>query len=1221
MNFCHLHCHDEYSFLDGLGSPSEYAKRAAELGHEYLAITNHGNNSGAIKHQNACSDSGIKAIIGSELYIVEDHRIKPKEEKRRHLTVLVKDDEGYESLNRLLTIGSTDGFYKRPRIDPILLKDNCSGLIIMSACSSTFLTESWGIELAYDLVGAGIPFFGEIMPHKYNEQIFVNDLTVKLSKKLGFDLLATNDCHYIMEEDDKMQEVLLAIQSKKKWKDPTRWKFDVKGLHLKSYKEMKKAFMSQGQFTHRQYVEYLNNTMLVAELCKEFSIKRKDVMLPDVPVLNGEDDSKAIRRLCESRLKELGLENNSEYKERFEHEFETISKQGFSRYFIIVWELINWCRKNDIMVGPGRGSSGGSLICYLLRITSVDPIKYNLIFARFISPARIDLPDIDMDFEDAKRPLIRKHLEELYGSENVCGVITFSTLKGRGAIRDVGRVFDVPIVDVNKASSSIVVRSGGDVRSDYTIEDAFKTFEDGKAFYKKYPEVSKIAMRIEGQTRGKGMHAAAIIISADKLTEGKRTALERGKGGDLMSCFDKHDIEHAGLMKLDVLGLNALTVLNETRKLVKRNKGIDIDFESITLDDERCFEEFSKGNNVGCFQVGSLGLRRFCQQIGVDNFMMLVHASALYRPGTLRSGMTTEFVKRKKREVEWEHKHEFLKNITDYTYGIILYQEQVMMFMYDLAGLGWKTADTVRKVISKSQGVEQFKKFKDLFIQGCKEKDTLDEETAAKIWDELASFGSYGFNLSHAVEYSVITYWDMWCKLYHPEEFICAKLTYGADDKKDEMIEEAIRLGIDIRPPKIGISHHSRWVIKDKKLYCPFIEIKGIGEKTAENFLSVDKNIGGFFVKDKKKINKKFISILEAIRADVNEPCNDEFALSITDYFSFSFIKDRKYKYRNLIKLLSDSIELSRIKNADFNKINKEYKLYFGEMTEIKFGYRAKVDTLEKKLTVAGQADNLGGVYGNFKDDTDFCMLVFGSDVYSKKKEMIEHCSGELLIAKANIPSRAGSIQCVDAWMQSDIESANLKGLGINLLKSKRYSDQELLSCNACSLIEECKRPVMPSRGKYNIMIVGEAPGKEEDLKKEGFVGRSGDLVWKELDKYDLERKMFSVTNIVKCFPSKSKTPNKNQIKKCSSLWFSKELEKINPFLILAFGNTCVNYFKGEESGIMNLSGTTEWSEKHKAWICWCIHPASVLYHRENLKLFEAGIKNFKDKIKILTDL
>ena len=1246
-NFCHLHVHDEFSLLDGLGTPKQYLEKALANGFSHLAITNHGNIDGAIKLQTEAKIAGIKPIIGAELYIVPDIAIKEKGEKRKHVTILVKNQIGFENINKMLTIGYLEGFYYRARISPALLLNHCEGLVIMTACSSSFISEPWGLELFNELRKKEAELLLEIMPHKYKDQIAINQLALSLSMETGVPLVATNDCHYVSAGDEKAHEVLLAVQSKKKWNDPDRWKFDVHGLYLRTEEEMIEAFNDQNCIPEQEYRDAMENTMAVAEMCCNFSILQKEVDLPEVNCgYVDATDEEVLRELCETGFDEFVVadpEKNpkiNEYRERLEEEFSTITKQGFTRYFLIIYELIDWCKRNGIMTGPGRGSSAGSLICFLLKITSADPILHKLLFARFISPARIDLPDIDMDFEDTKRYKIWDHFKETYGENNVAGVSTFSAMHGKGAIRDVSRVFDIPIVDVNAAASCIVVRSGGDFRSDFTLEDAFATFEDGRKFQKKYPEETAIAIRMEGQVRSRGQHAAAIVISKTPLTDGSRGYLLTGNKGDRMINWEKTDIEHMGLMKLDVLGLNALTILSKIKELVKTNTGKEIIYEKLPLNDEESYRKFSAGDTVGIFQFGSLGLRKFCKELGIDSFEMLTHANALFRPGTLRSGMATEFVLRRNGEKEWSYKHPRLEELTKDTFGVILYQEQVMSFMYDLGGLGWKTADTVRKVISKSQGVEQFMKFKEMFAEGCIKKGTLDKETAESLWDELASFGSYGFNRAHACVYSMIACWQMYAKVHYPLEFFCSSLTYGSEDKKEDLVEEAIRLEIDVRPPKVGKSMATEWVTDGENvLYCPFIEIKGIGDKTAfkleedsrkviECEIAPEKKKGFFRAENKKekvKISEKFKNILERIDSYNDISISEEKAEEIKDMFVFSFSKNTQSKYKNMLGRLKESLPMRKLSSLDYKTSEKNYSYYFGQMTEVKFGYRGKIDTLEKKLGISGTRENLGGVYGNFKDDEDFCMLVFGGEIYSRKKAEIEHCSGEYFLAKANHPSdRITSIQCVNAWFLPDILSCSMEGVGLNIIKKKSFSYEEeydLQNCNGCELGPTCKGPVYPSIGKYNIMITGEAPGKDEDREGVGFYGRSGEMVWDYLAKERLSREDFHVTNICKCYPGTViKTPAKKHIKSCRK-WLDAEIERVNPVLILAFGNTSLEYFKGQDSGIMEHSGKTEWSEKNNAWICWCVHPASVLYHRENETLFNFGMDNFVRCIVALGDI
>lgn len=548
MDFTHLHVHNEFSFLDGLGSAEEYVNKAKELEFGHLALTNHGNVDGCIKFQNVCEAAGIVPIIGCELYVVKDLKIKEKGEKRRHLTVFVKSELGWRNLLRMLTIANLEGHYYRPRVDPKTILDNSDGLVFSTACAVSVLIDDWGQSFVKELA-VNRNVFLEIMPHKMKEQSYINELCLDFSKKHKIKIVATNDCHYINDGDEKTHEVLLAVQSKKKWNDPARWKFSIDGLFLRSKNEMIRSFRSQNELSSKIYFEALDNTQLIVDLCKDFRIPRLKVELPIVPGFPKEKtDEEILRELCANGLAKKGLDKKDNYKERMDEELDLIIGLGFARYFLIVWELIDWCKKNDIMVGPGRGSVGGSLVAYLLGITMVDPIEHGLIFARFISPARIDLPDIDMDFEDVKRPLIFKHLQDLYGVNSVAGASTFSTMKGRGALHDVSRVFDVPLVEVNKASKAIVVRSGGD----------FRCLSEGTEIYSitgsKKIETLQIGDRIASVHGNKIESRKVVSVSDNGYMDVFEMELESGKK---IICSDRHRFwTKAGWKRLSELNGN-----------------------------------------------------------------------------------------------------------------------------------------------------------------------------------------------------------------------------------------------------------------------------------------------------------------------------------------------------------------------------------------------------------------------------------------------------------------------------------------------------------------------------------------------------------------------------------------------------------------------------------------------------------------------------------------
>lgn len=1108
--FVHLHNHSEYSILDGLTKIKDYPVRAKEMGFTSLALTDHGNIDGALKFQSACKGGDIRPIFGTEFYMVPNISIKEKGESRYHITALVKNETGWKNLLNLITISNVDGFYYRPRISPKYLLEKAEGLIFLSACSSTFLFSEWGDDFFNEL-NQRTECYYEIMPHNFEEQIKLNSLVIDLSEKTKIPICATNDCHYLRKEDSKNHEVLLAIQSKKKWNDPQRWRFTIDGFHLKSYMEMCQGFREIG-VEMDVYKEALSLTNLISEKCVNFhEIPKKKVSLPVPEQFRGKDSDEELEKLCSLSFQGKVLAGEDKrYNERLQEELSLIKKQGFAKYFLIVYELFNWCRENGIMVGPGRGSSAGSLVCYLLGITLADPIRNNLLFARFISPGRIDWPDIDADFEDSKRGAIRKHFEKIYGGDNVAAVSTFSSIHGKGAVRDISRVFDVPLPDVNSVCSVITTKLKGEEGSDHTIQEVLENFEEGKRFYTNYPEVADIAVKMEGTIRNKGQHAAAIIVSDISLKEDNRCAFVRGKEDEAVVNWDKEDIEYVGLMKLDVLGLNLLTVLNETKKMVKGKKGVEIDYESISFDDKKCFQEFSKGNNTGCFQVGSSGLKQFCRKLGIDDFEMLVHATALFRPGTLRSGLTNIFVERKHGREFVPSQSPSIDKITEKTFGVVVYQEQVMQIVNQVAGLDWEVADKIRKIIAKSQGGSKFAEYEEQFVEGCLRVGELGEDAARTMWKNFSSFGSYLFNKSHALSYSILTYWCMWLKIYYPLEFICCLLTYGSDveEKKNEYIEEAFRLGLDLRPPKLGKSDSFLWVIEEGIMYAPFIAIKGVGEKIAKK---IERIISDFGLSSEEKLPIHILKKLEEIDAYTDTPLTEKEAEKIQPHFGFTFVKDKFFRYKNLISLMKTQNSFSTLKQLDLHETDRENKVYCIEITE---------------LNLLTGKDNSIFVSATVKDNTGTCKVQISEHLYKKRKTEIEYCEGRLALCYMNSPKKAGKLICNDIYFLDDIIGGEIDGLfpeglfrkkGIMVLQDKPFSrtDNELLSqflprgirneitfCYApIDLIKEREEEfekILKSESPYAVLSLGKDCLENLTGRGDKIIDKNGIIEWNE---------------------------------------------------------------------------------------------------------------------------
>lgn len=867
-DFVHLHVHSEYSQLDGYGTPKQYVSRAKQLGMPGIAITDHGNVDGAIKWQKECLKQGIKPIIGCELYVCQDMTEKVKS---GHMTILVKGLKGFECLLRMLSKANLKGFYYRPRIDfNTILKEDEEGLkqlIFMTGCCNSFIYQPDASTFMNDMVRGGMDMYMELMPLNLDIQKKHNQYCLEWCKSLRLDAVATADCHYVLPEHKKAQEVLLAIQRKAKWTDENRWSFE--SSHLLSYREMCRGFERQGVLDNRQMALALMNTGIIAEKCWDFKIDKMPIELPETRY-EKENPNKSpdqlLKDFCNYKLipRESYGDWQPGYGTRFDVEITMIEKKGFARYFLIVYELLQWCKQVGIMYGPGRGSVGGSLVAWLLGITGVqvDPIRWGLLFERFISEDRIDYPDIDIDFENNKCHLVREHLEKEYGKYNVAGISTFLRLKSKAAIRDVARVFELNSKDVDQFAKSIVPQN---YKKDVIINSTKET-DIGRRFANKYSDALKFMDQLEGQIKSSGQHPAGLIVSPVDLTQGYRTNIVK-RSGNYVANWDMEDCDYLGLMKIDVLKLDTLTVLNEVKRLVELN-GEDLDYHHLPLDDDKIFKNLTAGDLEGVFQLCGYACSLMVKEMGIDSVEDMAAASGLCRPGPANSGMAENYIKRKK-GYRWKPLHPAYENICKETYGVMVYQEQMMRAMVDLAGFSGNDADRIRKVISKKRDPKEFEPYKEAFLKGCEDKQTLNNQQAEKFWKGLIDWAGYGFNKAHSIQYAIIGYWTAYVKMYHPIEFICAQLTYGSN--KANMVAEAHRAGLKIVTPKVGISDSMTWLNKGDYLYMPFIEINDIGEVDAEKCADYKpkKQKKGFFdlKQDKGSGKDKIERILNEIRA------------------------------------------------------------------------------------------------------------------------------------------------------------------------------------------------------------------------------------------------------------------------------------------------------------------------------------------------------------------
>lgn len=907
----HLHTHSEYSILDGLGSPDSIAKRSFELGFKYIAISDHASADGFLKFQSACNKYGISPIYGVEFYIVPDGSTKEKDEKRGHILALAKNDIGVNNIFNMLTVANLSYFYSRPRIDYELLLNNCDGLIFSTGCSSSFVNLPTGVDFLKQLINkTNGNVFGEIMSHCTDIQCELNNKIVKLSNELDFDLVATVDNHYSYEEYQESHDVLLAIQSKKTWNDPKRWKFDKKyKLYLMTPDEIISEFEKQGAVKKQDYLRAMKNTLAIAQDCKGVKISKKEMNLPPIPGFENVNENRFLRELVlNGYYDKIASIIHPTYELRIEEELNTIYNMNFSRYFLIMWDLVKWCRENGILVST-RGSVGNSLVAYLIDIVKIDPIQYNLPFARFLNESRGDAVDVDLDISHNKRSVVFDRLKSVYGEYNVANVSTFLTIKDNLSVRDVSRVFEVPLEDVNKFTKVI------DETENNSIVEAFDTNE-GKEFSKKYPNVVKHTKILKGAVRGKGSHAAGLIVSKDDLRTCGRCYLQNGKHGININ-WEKNDAEYQGLIKFDLLGLKNLTAIDETVRLIKENHNIDIDVYSIPLDDNNVYREVSKGNTVGIFQIGTAGATKHVIDIGIDNIYTWSDAIALIRPGPKDSGMLEDYIKRKHGE-DWDKKHLEYEKMLQKTYGVVVYQDDLINIINKIAGLPFTASDNIRKIVAKKRDKSELEPYRKQFVDGCINVGILDKKDAEEIWDGFEKHSRYSFNKSHSMQYAIVGYITAWLKYYYPSEFIVSCLNHMSDGQKPDLIREARRMGLNIKPPKIGISDPLEWKCNKDNLYIPFVECKFLGEKTLDK-LQLPKYESGFYTENKVEIKGKPKKILDEIKAFDKD---EELPLEAYKYFDFDLSEGGYNKLLKLLNVEKSEIDIDKAFRGELTGLN-----------------------------------------------------------------------------------------------------------------------------------------------------------------------------------------------------------------------------------------------------------------------------------------------------------
>ncbi|MEG1310435.1 MAG: DNA polymerase III subunit alpha [Romboutsia sp.] len=908
-DFVHLHVHTEYSLLDGFSRIKKLVSKAKELNMSSIAITDHGCMFGVIDFYKTAKKEGIKPIVGCEVYTAP-RTLKDKDpnyDKRQgHLILLAKNMDGYKNLIKIVSTSYVEGFYYKPRVDMDELRKYSDGIIALSAClagdvSQALMDRNYekakSKALEYKDIFGEENFYLEIQDHNIPEQREVNSSLVKLSKETGIPLVATNDVHYVNKEDSKIHDVLMCIQMGKTVDDPNRMKFGSDEFYLKSRNEMEELFPYA--------IEAVENTVKIAEKCNiEFDFNT--IHLPQYDVPEGYSTDSYLRELCFKGLDERYENLNQEIIDRLNYELDVIERMGYVEYFLITWDFINFSKKNNIMVGPGRGSAAGSIVAYTLKITDIDPIKYSLLFERFLNPERVSMPDIDIDFCYERREEVIDYVKRKYGEDHVAQIITFGTMGAKAAIRDVGRVLDIPYNKVDKIAKEIPFALG------MTIDKALETNPNLKALYdqdKETRETIDISKQIEGMLRHASTHAAGVVISKKPVDE----YVPLYKHQDAITTqFTMTTLEELGLLKMDFLGLRTLTVIRDALELIEKNHSIKIDFSKIGDDDAKVYELLSSGNTLGVFQLESAGMRSFMKQLRPDNFEDIVAGISLYRPGPMDSIPT--YIDNKNNPQNVKYLHENLKPIMEVTYGCLVYQEQVMQVVRDLGGYSYGRSDLVRRAMGKKK-MDVMEEERRYFIHGKEDKEGnieitgcirngVPEDIADKIFDDMIDFAKYAFNKSHAAAYGVLSYQTAYLKAYYPVEFMAALITsvMGNTDKVVEYIRECSALKIEILKPDINKSF-AKFSVEGNNIRFGLAAVKNVGVNIINNIIK-EREVNGYF-KDFGDLSKRLDS------KDTNKRCIE----SLIKCGAFDEISENRASLIAGYEALLNSISMDRKKN------------------------------------------------------------------------------------------------------------------------------------------------------------------------------------------------------------------------------------------------------------------------------------------------------------------
>nr|WP_279380054.1 DNA polymerase III subunit alpha [Sporosalibacterium faouarense] len=852
MKFTHLHVHTEYSLLDGASRVDKLIDRVKELGMESIAITDHGSMFGVVDFYKTAVKKGVKPILGCEVYVSKGKYTEKnpgRDKNQYHLVLLAENNTGYKNLMKIVSEGYVNGFYYKPRVDHSVLKKYSEGIIVLSAClggevQSYLLNNNYEkakeTALLYKSIFGEDNYYLELQDHGIDEQKEVNRQLIKLSKECNIPLIATNDIHYTNKEDSKVHDVLLCVQTGTTVDEENRMKFPSPEFYLKSPEEMQSLFPD--------VPEAMENTVKIAERCN-VKLDFDTLHLPEYKVPEGFTNSEYLRKLCYDGLKERYKNITDEIRERLEFELNVIESMGYVDYFLIVWDFIKYAKDNGIMVGPGRGSAAGSVVSYTLEIIDIDPIKYGLIFERFLNPERVTMPDIDIDFCYERREEVIEYVVRKYGKDKVAQIATFGTMAARGAIRDIGRALNMSYGEVDIICKQIPMELGMTIDKALEVnKKLLELYEDDE----RIKELLDLARAVEGLSRHTSTHAAGVVISKLPITE--YVPLSRNNDA-ITTQFTMTQLEELGLLKMDFLGLRTLTVIRDAIELIKENHNREIDFSDSNHDDSKVYEMFSKGDTLGIFQFESTGMRQFLKELKPTGFEDIVAANSLFRPGPMNQ--IPRYIQNKNNPEKVEYLHPKLEPILDVTYGCMVYQEQVMQIVRDIGGYSMGRSDLVRRAMGKKK-MDVMEEERKNFIYGKKDDDGnieiagairngVNEKIANKVYDDMIEFGKYAFNKSHSAAYAVIAYQTAYLKQYYPVEFMAALMTSVINNTNSVSlyIQECRRLGIEVLPPDVNESF-SKFTVYEGNIRFGLAAVKNVGRPAIKAIVKAREAKGRF---------------------------------------------------------------------------------------------------------------------------------------------------------------------------------------------------------------------------------------------------------------------------------------------------------------------------------------------------------------------------------------